>query len=198
MKRLHTQCKKHASQKNEDAGWKPWSSYVKQQEKGCNAVQRKAALSQGKQKWTQCYFYKSSRKTAKTQTWNSMSAHRCNVNTSLLWTVYSAPKRVQFPLLKNWFKSVKFLFFCIISANLLIPSTFYTVLHYAMIDLIEPVKYEFPYVCEEIKIRVDKHSTEETGRPGQCGKQIQWTNAIQTNTTENLLRHLLQNMMKYI
>lgn len=86
---------------------------------------------------------------------HNIPPHSCELFTQLL--------RVHFALWKNWFTNLKFLFFCIIYANLVVPSTFYTLLHYAMIDLIEPVKYKFLYVYEEKKIGVDKHSTEETG-----------------------------------
>lgn len=64
---------------------------------------------------------------------HNITPHSCELFTQLL--------RVQFPFLKNRFKNPKFLFFCIIYANLVMPSTFYTVLYYAMIDLREPVKY---------------------------------------------------------
>lgn len=111
------------------------------------------------------------------------------VHTSLLWAVYSAPRSPVSSLEKLVQKSQVL----IILHHSCKPCNTKHILHSTtMTDLREPVKYEFVHVYEEIKIRVDKHSTEETRWAGQCGKQIQWTKI------ENLLRHLLQNIMEYI
>lgn len=97
---------------------------------------------------------------------HNITPHSCE-----LFTLFTQFRRAQFPLLKNWFENLKFLFFCIIYANLVTPSTIYTVLHYAMIALREPAEYEFLHVYEEIKIRVDKHSQEKQDELGNVANK---------------------------